>query len=97
VQIKANCNFEENNVNILTLNGDIKANCNAYPLRNLTVEIEDALLKLNGHFSILANICETLKDFTSFADTALLEIRHHASTRWLSLLPCFGSGSILHT
>ena len=53
---------------------------------------ENAVSKLHGHFSILANRRETLKDFDSFADT---EILHDVPTRWLSLLPC--TESILHT
>jgi len=56
---------------------------------------ENAVSKLNGHFSILANRRETLKDFDSFADTEILEILHDVPTRWLSLLPF--TESILHT
>jgi len=60
-------------------------------MRNLNVNIENAVLKICGHFSIPGNRRETLKDFNSFADTELLEILRHVSARWLSLLPSIES------
>jgi len=71
-----------------TLNSPLSLhNVERYPQRNLNVCRENAVINVYVHFSISANRRETLRDFNSFADTAPLEIFHHASTRWLLLLP----------
>ena len=77
----------------------LKVNCNAYTLHNvaryvlrtLNVDINNVVLKIYGHFSIAAKRRAILKDFDSFTATEILEILHHLSTRWLSLLPCTDS------
>lgn len=53
----------------------------------LSVDVENIILKVYGHFSISAKRRETLKEFCEFCDVEFQEVLHHVVTRWLSLNP----------
>ncbi|KAL0153821.1 hypothetical protein M9458_050937 [Cirrhinus mrigala] len=73
----------------------LQGNCHAHIVHNtvkhaldqLTVDVENVVLKVYGHFSTSAKRRESLKDFCQFCDVEFHEILRHVSTRWLSLNP----------
>lgn len=56
-------------------------------LDQLSVDIENIVLKVYGFFSISAKRRESLEEFCEFCDTEFHEILRHVVTRWLSLNP----------
>ena len=73
----------------------LRGNCHAHIMHNtvkhaldkLTVDVENVVLKVYGHFSISAKRRESLKEFCEFCDVEFQEILRHVTTRWLSLNP----------
>ena len=73
----------------------LQGNCHAHILHNtvkyaldqLTVDVENVVLKIYGHFSMSAKRRESLKEFCDFCDVQFQEILRHVTTRWLSLNP----------
>lgn len=73
----------------------LRGNCHAHILHNtvkhaldkLSIDVENVVLKVYGHFSISAKRRESLKDFCNFCDVEFQEILRHVTTRWLSLNP----------
>ncbi|KAK1874558.1 Pre-mRNA-splicing factor CLF1 [Dissostichus eleginoides] len=73
----------------------LRGNCHAHIVHNtvkhaldkLTVDVENVVLKVYGHFSISAKRRESLKEFCEFCDVEFQEILRHVTTRWLSLNP----------
>lgn len=74
----------------------LQGNCHAHITHNtvkhaidqLTVDVENVVLKIYGHFSMSAKRRESLKEFCHvFCDVEFREIPRHVSTRWLSLNP----------
>jgi len=73
----------------------LQGNCHAHILHNtvkhaldkLTVDVENVVLKVYGHFSVSAKRRESLKEFCEFCDVEFQEILRHVTTRWLSLNP----------
>ncbi|CAM4598668.1 unnamed protein product [Leuciscus chuanchicus] len=72
-----------------------QGNCHAHIVHNtvkhaldqLSVDVENVVLKVYGHFSTSAKRRESLKDFCNFCDVEFREILRHVTTRWLSLNP----------
>ena len=73
----------------------LRGNCHAHIVHNtvkhaldkLSVDVENIVLKVYGHFSISAKRRETLKEFCEFVDVEFQEVLRHVVTRWLSLNP----------
>ena len=73
----------------------LRGNCHAHIVHNtvkhaleeLSVDVENIVLKVYGHFSISAKRRENLKDFCEFCDIEFHDILRHVVTRWLSLNP----------
>ena len=73
----------------------LRGNCHAHIMHNtvkhaldkLTVDVENVVLKVYGHFSVSAKRRESLKEFCEFCDVEFQEILRHVTTRWLSLNP----------
>lgn len=73
----------------------LRGNCHAHIIHNtvrkaldqLSVDIENIVLKVYGFFSISAKRRIDLKEFCEFCDTEFHEILRHVVTRWLSLNP----------
>lgn len=73
----------------------LQGNCHAHIMHNtvkhaldqLTVDVENIVLKVYGHFSVSAKRRESLKEFCEFCDVEFREILRHVTTRWLSLNP----------
>lgn len=73
----------------------LQGNCHAHIMHNtvkhaldqLTVDVENIVLKVYGHFSTSAKRRESLKDFCEFCDVEFRDIVRHVTTRWLSLNP----------
>lgn len=67
--------------------GHIVHNTVKHALDQLTVDVENVVLKVYGHFSASAKRRESLKEFCQFCDVEFREILRHVTTRWLSLNP----------
>ena len=73
----------------------LRGNCHAHVVHNtvkhaldkLSVDVENIVLKVYGHFSISAKRRETLKEFCEFLNVEFHDILRHVVTRWLSLNP----------
>lgn len=73
----------------------LRGNCHAhivhntikYALDQLSVDIENVVLKVYSFFSISAKRRESLKEFCAFCDVEFHEVMRHVVTRWLSLNP----------
>lgn len=73
----------------------LQGNCHAHIVHNtvkhaldqLTVDVENVVLKVYGFFSTSAKRRESLKEFCRFCDVEFQEILRHVTTRWLSLNP----------
>ncbi|KAJ8352127.1 hypothetical protein SKAU_G00236030 [Synaphobranchus kaupii] len=73
----------------------LQGNCHAHivhntlkhALDNLSVDVENVVLKVYGFFSISAKRREALKEFCEFCDIEFREVLRHVTTRWLSLNP----------
>lgn len=58
-----------------------------HALDQLTVDVENVVLKVYDPFSTSAKQRESLKEFWEFCDVEFREILRHVSTRWLSSDP----------
>ena len=58
-----------------------------HALDQLTVDVENVVLKVYAFFSTSAKRRESLKEFCRFYDVEFQEILQHVTTRWLSLNP----------
>ncbi|KAL2102048.1 hypothetical protein ACEWY4_003809 [Coilia grayii] len=73
----------------------LQGNCHAHIVHNtvkhaldqLTVDVENVVLKVYSFFSTSAKRRESLKEFCRFCDVEFQEILRHVTTRWLSLNP----------
>lgn len=73
----------------------LQGNCHAHIVHNtvkhaldqLTVDMENVVLKVYGFFSRSAKRRESPKEFCKFCDVGFKEILRHVTTRWLSLNP----------
>ena len=73
----------------------LQGNCHAHIVHNtvkhaldqLTVDVENVVLKVYGFFSTSAKRRESLKEFCRFCDVEFQEILRHVTTTWLSLNP----------
>lgn len=73
----------------------LQGNCHVHILHNtvkhaldkLTIDVENVVLKVYGHFSVSAKRRESLKEFCEFCGVEFREILRHVTTKWLSLNP----------
>ena len=73
----------------------LRGNCHAHIVHNtvkkaldeLSVDVENIVLKVYSFFSTSAKRRESLKEFCEFCDVEFHEILRHVVTRWLSLNP----------
>ena len=73
----------------------LQGNCHAHIVHNtvkhvvdqLTVDVENVVLKVYGFFPTSAKQRESLKAFFRLCDVDFQEILRHVTTRWLSLNP----------